>query len=313
MPGALRLAFALLLPATAAHAVIGGEATPVTNSATLEIKVSHRLWSGRDGKYIISPGTCSAVIVGLRPVTLLTASHCFRDPELDEATKLPKLEVRDAASLVLKQAFYRPIREVNAKGTADIAVLVFEGARDPAWRAIPVAKEAAANKLWICGFGYSKKEGPTGLAKCAAREASADLLDFAQFLPASHREQDERLYALFEGQFRSKADRFSSMQEIVGINRLRDGAYDETLPMVREGDSGGPWFAAEPNGELKVLALTSFVETFYKRNKSWPVFANPDVPSDDLPYAAYGVRLDSPDVIQFLDQARQNGAEILAR
>lgn len=297
-----------------AHAVIGGTPTSISSVSTIELKIRHKVWSGRDGGYIFISGTCSSLIAGVKPLTLLTASHCFRDPDLDETTQLPKLELRGlptgAAPPRLVRAIYTPIQTVNQKGAMDIAVLVFDGAIEDSWRPVPLAVGARPQEILICGFGYSAKEGPSDLPRCARKETIRDLMDFSLFVPMEYQSSDPSLYAKFETQFRSKAERFHSMADLIGVSRLRAGAYSIESPMPREGDSGGPWFTVGANGGLQAVALTSFGETFFRKNRVWPAFQDSSIPTDDLTYAMYGVRLDTSEARVILDQARSLGADI---
>lgn len=289
-------------------AVMAGTPLPATQSSTFEIYLTRALPMGADVS-----GTCSAVVVGLRPLTLLTASHCFKNIVLDNETRLPLVQLLGPGKdHWLTAAVYNDYAAVKVNGSDDVAVLVFEGAEELVVNPIPVASNLELSEpVLLCGFGYADSEGPSSAPRCAQRDLIRDVTDLNLFIPPAYKESDWMTHLKYEAQFRVKETLFTSPDRFIGVNRLADGEYSARVAMPREGDSGGPWFSRAANGSLRLVALTSVVETFQYTNKVWPVFRDRSIKTENLPYAAYGITLRTPEARSVFERARKLGARIL--
>ncbi len=68
--------------------------------------------------------------------------------------------------------------------------------------------------------------------------------------------------------------------------------------------------ATDSQGKVSLLAITSFLETFYRKNKQWPFFNGRRAPLSDLAYVAYGVRQNTREARARLEEARRWNADI---
>lgn len=304
----LILTQAFALPA---HALIHGEPTPAAEVATAELVVEQWVWHGPTRGVVGGRNECSAVVVGRRPLTALTAAHCLKDARQDPVTGQPVLSMRlGRLNPTLRAAIYSRFDEVEANLARDLAVLVFEGEATEDIDVLPIATPQVAENALLCGYGHGQADRRTGQPRCALKPLLAAGDDFYRFVPHLYETQDPLLHLQFRAQFEAKNAVVDPASALLAVNRLRDGQYVVSLPMPTRGDSGGPWIVDAGDGRRGVLALTSFVETFYRKNKQWAFFNQTPAPLSDLPYAAYGVRLDTAEARALIARARALGADI---
>lgn len=307
-PVLLFLCLIWALPATAV--IHGSSATPVSVS-TGKILVDQLRWYGGVNGLITETGECSSVVVGTEPLTVLTAAHCMRDARKNPITQAPYVELLLGLPVPkLRTAIYNDFDDVEANLAHDIAVLIFDGNAPDGVEALPVTKAHMAPKALLCGYGYGQGEILTDQPSCAIKNLMAAHGDFGHFVPATYEPLDPLLYMQFRAQFEAKKALLRSQNALLAVNRLHKDEYQTSLPMPTRGDSGGPWMVNLPGPKRGVVALTSFVETFYRKNKQWPFFKQTRAPLTDFPYVAYGVRLDTEEAHALFDEARKLGADI---
>lgn len=294
-----------------ANAVIHGSTASPVSVSTGKLLVDQLRWYGGVNGMITETNECSSVVVGTQPLTVLTAAHCMRDARKNPVTQVPYVELLMGLPVPrLRAAVYNDFKDVESNLARDIAVLIFDGDAPSGIEALPVTQAHAAPKALLCGYGYGQGEILSDQPSCAVKNLMAANGDFTHFVPATYEPLDPLLYMQFRAQFEAKKALLRSHNALLAVNRLHKEEYQTTLPMPTRGDSGGPWMVNLPGPKRGVVALTSFVETFYRKNKQWPFFKQTQAPLSDFPYVAYGVRLDTAEARALFDEARRLGADI---
>ncbi len=316
-----RLAPALVvcLGLTVGHstqAIIHGLTFPGMAISTVKLSIQHAHFLQSVEKWEYYDSICSAAIVGLKPLTLITAAHCLKEVRVSGPQSLPVLsiaqpELLGIEQITLKQAFYRPFEAVSEDLTQDIAVLVFDAKVQSLIQPLRIrVDDSLPDILMICGYGRGDSEADTRHPRCGERKPIRDLSDFYQVLPKAYREMDEMLHLQAQTQFAYTQELVHAEKALVAVNRLNElNQYDHTMPMPTVGDSGGPWLVLNAKGQYELLAITSLVERFYNPSAHWPFFQK-QVPLSEYPYIAYGLRLSHPEVLGFLQYAQHSGADI---
>ncbi len=298
------------------QAIIHGLTFPGTAISTVKLSIQHAHFLQSVEKWEYYSSMCSAVIVGLKPLTLLTAAHCLKEVRLDSPQGLPMLSIAQPELLgieevSLRQAFYRPFETVSEDLTQDLAVLVFDAKVNSLIQPLPIrVDDEIPSMLMICGYGRGYGEADTRHPRCGERKPVRDLSDFYQVLPKTYRDMDEMLHLQAQTQFAYTQELVHAEKALLAVNRLNEAdQYDHTVPMPTVGDSGGPWLVINAKGQYELLAITSLVERFYNPSANWPFFQK-QVPLSEYPYVAYGLRLSHPEVMGFLQYAQHSGADI---
>jgi hypothetical protein len=298
------------------QAVIHGLTFPGAAISTVKLSIQHAHFLQSAEKWEYYDSICSAAIVGLKPLTLLTAAHCLKEVRLTGPKDLPILsiaqpELLGIEEISLRQAFYRPFEAVSEDLTQDVAVLVFDAKVQSAIQPLPIRlDDQLPEVLMICGYGRGYGEADTRHPRCGERKPVQDLSDFYQVLPKTYRDMDEMLHLQAQTQFLYTQELVHAEKALLAVNRLNDmDEYDHTVPMPTVGDSGGPWLVINAKGQYELLAITSLVERFYNPSAHWPFFQK-QVPLSEYPYVAYGLRLSHPEVLGFLQYAQHSGADI---
>ena len=316
-----RLAPALVvcLGLTVGHstqAIIHGLTFPGMAISTVKLSIQHAHFLQSVEKWEYYDSICSAAIVGLKPLTLITAAHCLKEVRVSGPQSLPVLsiaqpELLGIEQITLKQAFYRPFETVSEDLTQDIAVLVFDAKVQSLIQPLRIrVDDSLPDILMICGYGRGDSEADTRHPRCGERKPIRDLSDFYQVLPKAYREMDEMLHLQAQTQFAYTQELVHAEKALVAVNRLNElNQYDHTMPMPTVGDSGGPWLVLNAKGQYELLAITSLVERFYNPSAHWPFFQK-QVPLSEYPYIAYGLKLSHPEVLGFLQYAQHSGADI---
>lgn len=305
---ALILGVLWLVPA---QAVINGSTASAQSVSTGKITVDQLRWSPPVNGMITEINECSSVVVGTSPLTLLTAAHCLRHARLHPVTRTPLIDLALGVPVPkLRAAVYSAFDKVEKNLAQDIAVLIFDGDAPEGIEALPVVQAFSSTRALLCGYGYGHQESPTNSPRCAIKQLLAADEEFQLFVPRIYEPMDPLLYLQFRTQFEAKKALIRTQTAMLAVNRLHQGQYLTTLPMPTRGDSGGPWLVNLPGTSRGVVALTSFVETFYRKNKQWPFFQQSRAPLADLPYVAYGIRLDTAEARHLFDRARYQGADI---
>lgn len=313
----LPLTMALLFFSTRLHALINGEIYPANNVSTLRIQIQHEHFLRSIGKWEYYDSKCSAVAVGTKPLTLITAAHCLREVKLNDNNQLPEIEILNASEYGInnpkvKLAFYHHYDDVSENVLLDIAVLVFDAQTDNRLTPIPISKKIPSKykTLLVCGFGKGYLEEESINPRCATKKYLIDSVEFNKVLPEHYRSKDQMLYIKSEAQFSYTKEIAKTKDSLIAINRLnKKGLYDENQPIVTEGDSGGAWLAISENNQYSLLAISTLVERFYNKNIYWDFFSK-DKPLSEYPYVAYGLRLDNEIVRKFLIKCKNSGADI---
>jgi hypothetical protein len=298
------------------QAVIHGLTFPGAAISTVKLSIQHAHFLQSAEKWEYYDSICSAAIVGLKPLTLLTAAHCLKEVRLTGPKDLPILsiaqpELLGIEEIKLRQAFYRPFEAVSEDLTQDVAVLVFDAKVQSAIQPLPIRlDDQLPEVLMICGYGRGYGEADTRHPRCGERKPVRDLSDFYQVLPKTYRDMDEMLHLQAQTQFLYTQELVHAEKALLAVNRLNEAdQYDHTVPMPTVGDSGGPWLVINAKGQYELLAITSLVERFYNPSAHWPFFQK-QVPLSEYPYVAYGLRLSHPEVLGFLQYAQHSGADI---
>jgi hypothetical protein len=298
------------------QAVIHGLTFPGVAISTVKLSIQHAHFLQSAEKWEYYDSICSAAIVGLKPLTLLTAAHCLKEVRLTGPKDLPILsiaqpELLGIEEISLRQAFYRPFEAVSEDLTQDVAVLVFDAKVQSVIQPLPIRlDDQLPEVLMICGYGRGYGEADTRHPRCGERKPVQDLSDFYQVLPKTYRDMDEMLHLQAQTQFAYTQELVHAEKALLAVNRLNDmDEYDHTVPMPTVGDSGGPWLVINAKGQYELLAITSLVERFYNPSAHWPFFQK-QVPLSEYPYVAYGLRLSHPEVLGFLQYAQHSGADI---
>ncbi|WP_232411445.1 MULTISPECIES: hypothetical protein [unclassified Methylophilus] len=298
------------------QAIIHGLTFPGMAISTVKLSVQHAHFLHSAEKWEYYDSICSAAIVGLKPLTLITAAHCLKEVRLTGAMSLPMLsiaqpELLGIEDISLKQVFYRPFEVVAEDLTQDVAVLVFEAKVTSLIQPLRIRlDDALPDLLMICGYGRGYGEADTRHPRCGERKPVRDLSDFYQVLPKAYREMDEMLHLQAQTQFAYTQELVHAEKALLAVNRLNEmDQYDHTIAMPTLGDSGGPWLVLNALGQYELLAITSLVERFYNPSAHWPFFQK-QVPLSEYPYIAYGLRLSHPEVLGFLQYAQHSGADI---
>lgn len=306
--------FLLMLHASWAQALIFGKEMPSTSVSTVRISIQHEHFLRSIGKWQYYESKCSAVIVGTKPLTLLTAAHCLKEVKVDDDSHLPSITILNAEKIgihdpFLTKAFYRPFEQVVEDVNLDIAVLVFNAKLDKEIKPVPIAQSFPNNSiLLLCGFGHGYLEPELENPRCDEKSILPSIEAFSFVLPQQYKEKDEMLYIKSAAQFGYTHELSHSSQSLVAINRINSkGDYDAQLSMVTEGDSGGPWLIK--NQQFEVVAISTLVERFYNKNTYWGFFDR-DTPLSDYPYIAYGLKLSGQTVKLFLLFCKSSGADI---
>lgn len=311
------LAIALFLLCNTSFALIHGLIYPPITVSTLKIGLKHAHYLRSTSEWEYYDSTCSAAIVGVKPLTLLTAAHCLREVNLTEPNKLPQIEIMHPqlsgiSDAQIKKAFFQPYEIVADDVTQDIAVLVFDAKLSADVVPLKIGYETiqSTSKLLICGFGRGYQEADTAQPRCAERNVVANSSDFNAILPPIYQPLDEMLHLKSRAQFEYTKELVHYEKALLAINRLDEkNRYSNKLPMATLGDSGGPWLNKTSSGHYQVIAITSLVERFYNKSAYWQFFEK-DTPLSEYPYIAYGLRLDHPKVLDILKNAQENGADI---
>lgn len=308
------IALLLLLVQFKAHAVINGLETPSNEVYSVKLSIQHRHWLNSVNEWEPYASTCSSVIVGTHPLTVITAGHCLKEIDLDPLHQLPKISIAEtnfnlSDTIHLSKAFYYPFSEIQNNLALDIAILVFDQSLPDEVKSVPIDTNPTLREVLVCGFGYAYHEAILFNPRCTRKRTLNSLDDFYAVMPKQYEASDPMLHIKARAQFHYKQEIISSLDYLTAINRLDDkNQYSVAEPMPTHGDSGGPWLVKAANHDV-LVAITSYVERFYNKNNDWPFFAK-DVPLDDYPYIAYGVKLNSPEVKLLINNAIANGADI---
>ncbi len=307
----------LLFFAAEVGAVLLGEPANGTPSPLLRLAFEHQgSPDHQPGWHEDTHAYCSATVVGGRPLTVVTAAHCLHQVRLDGDQNLPVVRILSARSerlarARLRAATYPPFAILERNLAEDLAVLIFDVDADETVQPLAVAPVGTRGRVRICGYGAGSLETDASVPRCADKAVLAGTEDIYHFVPRDYEESDPTLFLQFRAQFAEKAAAISRLDALLAVNRLdAEGRYSKQEPMPVRGDSGGPWLVLDERGNRLVVAVTSFVETFYRKSTVWPIFKGDDSPLSDFPYVAYGIRLDTPEARTRIDQARAIGADI---
>lgn len=293
------------------HALIFGDPTPVQQVSTGQLVVEQLIWYGGTNSLITQQDECSSVVVGTQPLTIITVAHCLRDAKINPQTRIPVVKLFLGQPVpALRAALYNRFNEIEQNLANDLAVLIFDGDAPEGIKAIPVINSINETSVLLCGYGRGNSEPRLEQPSCADKQVLSAEDDFYLFVPEIYEQLDPLLHLQFRAQFLAKRAMIRSTSALLAVSRVENDRYQFQLPMPTRGDSGGPWLVKGNNGEQGVIAVTSFIETFYRKNKQWPFFNEYPAPLSDFPYAAYGVRLDTAEAQTLFKRARLEGADI---
>ncbi len=303
------LSFCIVQPALALTA---GSFRSGHETSVVKLQTNTIAWNKRAGEYWVYDSTCSAVVVGTNPFTVLTASHCLNNLQAED-NGLPFMKLTNVVShpdhpLKLAKVIRHGGGDIRVNFGADIAFLIFDGAPQTKWRPVPLGSSKNKTKTLICGFGYSANETEGEDPRCGTKTLVADVSEFETFLPTQYERVDEDGYFRLRRAFDLKHRR-GDVADLLAVNRLNSqNEYDHTLPIPKFGDSGGPWLTRDEAG-TRVVALTSFTNDLSEETVRQSAAKN-TMAEDDAPFAAYGVKLDNPSALKIIRNALHAGADI---
>lgn len=310
------LLVAAFLPTTMALAVIHGLPLPALATSTIRLQIQHEHYLRSLGTWEYYESICSAVIVGRKPLTVLTAAHCLREVRLAGGRELPMVQIAQSmqsglSDVRLRQAYYRPYEDLADDLALDLAVLVFDAKVAAYVQPLEVVIDSETPEtLLICGYGRASIEQEVQQPRCAERPVLRPDEDFSKVLPLAYQPQDEMLYIKSQAQFDYTRELVHNEDVLLAVNRLNDKReYDPRIEIPTVGDSGGPWLKMNAQGQYGVYAITSLVERFYNQSTQWRFFDR-NTPLVDYPYVAYGLRLGHPMVMNYLQFVRNSGADM---
>lgn len=307
------IACLLLTIQSSAYAVIHGQEQPANEVFTIKLNIHHQHWLNSVNEWEKYESTCSSVIVGTQPLTVITAGHCLKEVALDSDRQLPIITIAGTNfnlkdDIHIRHAFYYPFSEIQNNLALDIAILVFDQSLPAQVKSVSIDTNPQLNEVLVCGFGNATNEATLFNPRCTAKKTLNSLEDFYAVVPKQYEESDPMLHIKARAQFHYKQEIISSLNYLTAINRLdQQNNYSELEPMPTHGDSGGPWLAKST--QYSLVAITSYVERFYNKNSVWSFFTK-DTPLDDYPYIAYGVKFNSPEVKVLISNALAAGADI---
>jgi hypothetical protein len=305
----------LVLTQLNAHAVINGQETSPNDVFSVKLNIKHQHWLNSVQEWDKYESTCSSVIVGTHPLTIITAGHCLKEIELDPNNQLPKITITDTNfdqldSINISNAFYYPFSEIENNLALDVAILVFDKSLPKNVKSVSIDTNPNLSDVLVCGFGSASNEAVLFNPRCSVKKTLNNLDDFYAVMPKQYEQSDPMLHIKARAQFHYKQEIISSLDYLTAINRLDSKhQYSAAEPMPTHGDSGGPWLAKTADEGFLLVAITSYVERFYNKNDDWSFFAK-EAPLDDYPYIAYGVKFNSPEVKSLIENAKANGADI---
>jgi hypothetical protein len=246
-------------------------------------------------------GYCSGVVVGLKPLTILTARHCAEKGVVQYMNHDP--------DLVISSSFLDDVYSVDQhKLPGDISVLVFKNYQ----LQIPVTSlfllEPFKLQHWqtitVCGYGASKPEVSdtvTGLnnQRCGTSSVHLDdpALNFFEngtdknFSKRSSKKKAKILHSVVQGNLLE----FGAGSRLGIAAVLQDGSYDKdhTQALVKSGDSGGPAFIQNDQGRNILVGINSMETVNAGKVEAGIIW-----------------RIDHPSIQDLLRQARSFGADL---
>jgi hypothetical protein len=318
-------ATAITLPAKAL--VNGAVDTQMNAVVTLTSEMSQTQIQTPDGAVISSQvQRCTGVVVGLNPITVITARHCVFHAlgiYLGNTLDWP-------ADQIFQSEYGTQVFDDHDHVPGDIAVLTFKG--DPSLLPSPIDPHKdlftveplpleLAESISICGFGLTSNSTKTGTEDGSRRCGQSfleienppfqtmDFLSAAARLGAGVSVDDTKLinaeetveYIHYEIQ-KSLTDYGAQTRMGIGpfgqidFDSQKRALYqiDSTVTLINEGDSGGPWFLDDASGIHHLIGITSFA--------GWT----------SQSVLAFGIswRLDGAWSKSFLQQAAAHGADI---
>jgi len=308
--------FGVLAFVQTSQALLKGELVSEQQSSTLQIVTTKTVWSHLYGKSVEQEHFCSATVLGKKPLTLITASHCLRDADTELDRKTPIVHIRSSEypqlnALKINKAIYTDYTMLESHLDMDVAILVYEGKipMEMEITPVPIVLNAQPRYGVLCGFGGALY--PNAGASCAIKQLIGNPQNFYEILPQEYERMDKDFFTLFKTQFESKSTMVSSIDALLAVNRLDfQGRYSSNVPMPTIGDSGGPWLVRNRQNKYGVIGITSFIESFYRRNIEWPFFSDKSIPIEEFPYVAYGIRLDANRPSALIREALTKGADI---
>jgi hypothetical protein len=298
-----------------AYAVIHGEELPANEVFTIKLNIHHQHWLNSVNAWEKYVSTCSSVIVGTQPLTVMTAGHCLKEIAFDSSSQLPNITIADTNfnltdDIHLRSAFYYPFSEIQNNLALDVAILVFDQSLPREVKSVAIDTNPTQSDVLVCGYGNATNETTLVNPRCTTKQTLTGLEDFYAVMPKQYEASDPMLHIKARAQFHYKQEIISSLSYLTAINRLdKNNQYSELEPMPTHGDSGGPWLQKSNANQYTLVAITSYVERFYNKNSVWSFFAK-DTPLDDYPYIAYGVKFNSPEIKALIGNALASGADI---
>ena len=246
-------------------------------------------------------GYCSGVVVGLKPLTILTARHCSEKGVVEYMNQSPDV-------VVTSHYNQEEFSVERSRLPGDISVLIFKTYK------LEISEESLFviepfelqhwQEIMVCGYGSNKPEARDTVSglnfqRCGTTSVHLDdpRLNFydsgpgKNFSKLSQKRKVRILHSVIQGNLLEYGA--GSRVGVAAIHK--DGTYDRTRTqtLMKSGDSGGPAFIRNPQGRNVLIGINS-LETINDGNVEGGIIWRIDHPS-------------SQDVLQ---RARSAGADL---
>lgn len=249
---------------------------------------------------------CTGSVVGLNPVTVITAKHC-------PAAGVGYLDQTLPSKVLTKKYQDKLFSVEDGILPGDVAVLVFKEpvehfqslsgiTKDDLFR-LNTAPIMGGQKIEFCGYGGhlpQMNDYTTGEFHCGSNSLiiEASELNWSKDYPtdagdkfSTYEEKDQK--KILMSMVQEGLVEFGSGTRI-GITNL-PGPKKQSL--LQTGDSGGPMFMRDQDGRKTLIAVSSAGGAV-------------EIEGAFRPILGFGWRIDSPWTKEFLQETRDNGADL---
>lgn len=251
-------------------------------------------------------GDCTGSVVGLKPVTVITAKHCI-------AASAAYLERTKPKAIIVKNFKDEVFKAFEGVLPGDIAIVIYEEPQEHFKTLKTLTSKdlfhinnkplIAGQKFEFCGYGgfqHIMNDYSAGSFHCGKSTLILDdsSLDFSSEFP----ENAADLYDTYSIEMQKKLLN-SLVQD--GLNDYGEGTRigltnfpgEKKESLVQTGDSGGPMFIRDEEGRKMLIAVSSAGGAAVVDGQYRPVLG-------------MGWRIDSPWTKEVLQEARDKGADL---
>lgn len=317
---ALVLFAALLTPLTAS-ALISGRAAVEFRQSIVKLTFDKLLWVPelRENRIFDDAGVCSAAVVGVKPLTLLTASHCIDAAYHEPGFKFPKITVHapegdasELSSLKVAAIVANPKSEFSVNIAKDVAVIIFENNVATLTPLRVNQKPLLQKSVRICGFGVLKTSEKKETVRCALKSVVQDITNPELVLPKGLNDIRGDFFVLARGAYTKPRDQVNATQDnSIVVHRLDSaGKFDLSIAIPKTGDSGGPWLERIA-GEWSVAGVSSLTTLFPQQMVS--ELLPGETEREQATFAGFGAQMATREAKDLFARAQKLGADIQFR